>query len=137
MNRYRALYKTCKSYKVYPLFYSFLITAFLTLYIGEKKGIVLMTFNRPSTAYKPNYNYRCFRYCFRCYFSLYFPPPYTACTNPATTTSINPAATTSINLATTACTNSAATACINSPTTARINLAATCYSPPYYRLVKY
>jgi len=120
-NRNRAPYKTCKSYKVNSLFYSFLITAFLTLYIGEEKGIVLITFNGPSTAHKPNYSYHCFRYCFRRYFFLYFPPPYTAC--------INLAATTSINLATTAYINSAATT--------HINPAATRCSPPYYRLVRY
>jgi len=137
MNRHRAPYKTYKSYKVYPLFYSFLITAFLTLYIGEKKGMVLTTFNGPSTAYKPNYSYRCFRYCFRCCFSLYFLPLYTARTNPAVTTSINPAATTSINSAATARIDSAATARINSAATACINLAVTCCSPPYYRPVGY
>jgi len=125
INCYGAPYKTCKSYKVNSLFYFFLITAFLTLYIGEEKGMVLTTFNGPSTAYKLNYSYRCFRYYFRyyfrCCFSFYFPSPYTA--------RINPAATTSINLATTACINLAAIA--------YINLAATCCSPPYYRPVGY
>jgi len=92
-NHYRALYKTYKFYKVNSLFYSFLITTFLILYIGEKKGIVPTTFNRLSTAYKLNYSYRCFRYCFHYYLFLYFPPPYTARINLAATARINPATT--------------------------------------------
>jgi len=124
INRYRAPYKTYNSYKVNPLFYSFLITAFLTLYIGEKKEMVLITFNRPSAVHKPNYSYRCFRYCFRYYFSLYFPPFNTA--------RINPAATTSINSAATARSNPTTTAHINPAATNYINPAATYYGPPYY-----
>jgi len=105
INRLRALYKTYKSYKVnlFLLLFFKLIPFFnsIYIYIGEKKYTVLIIFSGPSAGYKLNYNYRCDYYCNRrCnyyYFSLYFPPPYTA----------------------------------------YINLAATYYSPPYYRLVRY
>ena len=76
------------------LLFFFLFTAFLTLYIREKKGAVPIIFNGPSTAYKPNYSYYH-------YFFLYFPPSYTAYINPAATACINPAATARINPATT------------------------------------
>ena len=86
-NRFRALYKTYNSYRV-NTFYSLLLTTLL--YIGEKKGTVLTTsFSGPSAAYKPNYSRR----YLRCRFSLYFPLPYTARINPATTARINLATT--------------------------------------------
>jgi hypothetical protein len=67
-----------------------------------------MTFSGPSAVYKLTYSYYCFRRCFRRSFS-----PYTARVNLAATVHINLAATT------------------------RIDLAVTCYSPPYYRPVRY
>ena len=121
--RLRAPYKTYKSYKVNPLFTLLTYYFFNSIYIGEKKGIVLMTFSGSSAAYKPNYNYYyfcycfhyyfcycfhyyfcyCFRYCFRYYFRRCFSPN-TARINPATTTRINP--------------------------------TATCYGPPYYKAAR-
>jgi hypothetical protein len=91
-----APYKTYNSYRVNTFYFS-LLTTLLTLYIGEKKGTVLMTtFSEPSTAYKPTYSRYClhyFRRCLRYHFSLYFPPPYTARIGPATTACINSATT--------------------------------------------
>ena len=125
------LYQTAKELCIKPvnpagliLFNPFLFTTLLILYIGEKKEtILIITFSRPSTAYKLNCSHYCFRYYFRRCFS-----PYTTCINPAITPYINPAATTHINLAITTYINPAATICIN--------LAATYYSPPYYRATK-
>ena len=89
LNPLKALYKTCKSYRVNP-FYSFLTYYFSnSIYIGEKKGTVLITtFSGPSAAYNLNYSYYYSRYCFRRCFHHYF-SPYTAHINPVTTTSIN------------------------------------------------
>jgi hypothetical protein len=47
-NRLGAPYKTCKSYKV--ILFLPLFTAFLTLYIGKKKGLVPMIFSGLSVA---------------------------------------------------------------------------------------
>ena len=86
--------------------------------------MVLISFNRSSAIYKPNYNRYCFHYyiyyyfyyCFHCC----FPPPYTFYTNLA--------ATAYINLAITAYTNLAATA--------YINLTMICYCLPYGKAAK-
>ena len=125
------LYWTAKKLYIKPinpigliLFNPFLFTTLLILYIEEKKETVLIiTFNRPSAAYKPN----CSRYCFCYYFRHYF-SPYTTC--------INLAATPHINLATTTCINPAATTHINLAVTTCINLAITYYSPPYCKATK-
>ena len=91
------LYWTAKELYIRPitlaeliLFILFLLTTFLTLYIGEKKRTVPLTaFSGPSIAYKPNYSRRCLCRCLcRClrrYLFFYFPPPYTAHINLATT----------------------------------------------------
>ena len=107
INHYRAPYKTYKSHKVNP-FFTFLIYCLSnSIYIGEKKGIVLIIFSGPSAAYKLTYNhYHFYHYLCRCF------SPYTA----------------HINLATTY---------TNLVATARINLATTYYGPPYYGLIGY
>ena len=68
INYLRALYKTYNSYRVSPFYSLFLLTTFLTLYIGEKKRTVPLTaLSGPSIAYKLTYSY----YCFCRYFSPY------------------------------------------------------------------
>ena len=100
INSLKALYKTYKSYKINSFFYSLIYYFFNSIYIREKKRIVLIILSRPSIVYKPNYNRYYSYYYFRHCFSLYF-PPYTAYINLAAiiTTYINLAATTYINLA--------------------------------------
>jgi len=107
-NRYRALYKTYKSYKVNPFFTLLIYCLSNSIYIGEKKGMVLMIFSRPSAAYKPAYSRYYFRRCLHRCFS-----PYTA----------------RIDLAT-AYTNPAAT-CYGPPYYGLIRYWAYYYSPPY------
>ena len=123
LNRQRAPYKTCKSCRVNP-FILFILTIFLTLYIGEKKGTVpTATSSGPFAAYKPNYS----RYCFRYYF----------CRRPSSYTArINPAAAAYIDSAATAYVDSAAAAYVNPAATAYIDLAATYYRPPYRRAAR-
>jgi hypothetical protein len=112
INYYRAPYKTYNSYRVNSFFSLFLLTTFLTLYIGEKKETVLTTtFSGPSAAYKLNYSRYYFRRYFRCCFSLYFLPPYTA----------------RINLATTY---------YSPPYYGAARLWSYCYYPPYYRVAR-
>jgi hypothetical protein len=87
-NRLRAPYKTCKFYKVNPLFTFLTYYLSNSIYIGEKRYTVPITFSGPPAAYKLNYSRYCFRYYFRrCFF------PYTARINLAATIYINPAAT--------------------------------------------
>ena len=117
------LYQTAKELYIRPinligliLFILFILTIFLTLYIGEKKGLVpTVTSSGPFTVYKPNYSCYYFRYYFCCR-----PSSYTA----------------RINLAMAAYINSAITTYINSAVATYINLAITYYYPPYYRAAR-